>query len=189
MNQSGNVEALKPESLSDTKETQPNGEQTTPDNAQAFGSRNDYQGYGRDQQRNGYGANGSSPAYSPYYQYAGAYYDPFMDVSSPFTTKFPRAKDYSNPQSISEAFPHLKQVNDPEFDIESISPDAHFYILRSSNDDNIHKAIKYQVWTSTPTGKNILRRAWHDFIDAGKEPEIYLIFSLSAATNFWALLR
>jgi hypothetical protein len=189
MNQSGNVEAQNPESVLDSKETVSNGEQPTTDNAQAYGSRNDFQGYGRDQQRNGYGANGSIPAYSSYYQYAGSYYDPFMDVSTPFTTKFPRAKDYSNPQSISEAFPHLKQVNDPEFDIESISSDAQFYILRSSNDDNIHKAIKYQVWTSTPTGKNILRRAWHDFIDAGKEPEIYLIFSVVSSNQFLGVAK
>jgi hypothetical protein len=93
-----------------------------------------------------------------------------------FTSKFPRAKDYSKLPSIIEAFPHLKGVNDVNFDINKISSDAHFYILRSSNDDNIHKAIKYQMWTSTPSGKNLLKRAWQEFTDQGKEPEIYLFF-------------
>ena len=62
-----------------------------------------------------------------------------MDTRTPFSTKFPRAKDYNNEQILTETFPDLKSVNDPNFDIDSISPDAQFYVLRSGNDDNIHK--------------------------------------------------
>ena len=58
---------------------------------------------------------------------------------APFSTKFPRARNYHSVQTIAEAFPHLQTVNDPNFDYESISPNAQFYILRSVNDDNIHK--------------------------------------------------
>jgi len=70
-----------------------------------------------------------------------------------FTSKFPRAKDYSKLSSIHEAFPHLKEVNDPNFNIESISSDAHFYILRSSNDDNIHKVKRKisMVYSTRPS--------------------------------------
>jgi hypothetical protein len=77
----------------------------------------------------------------PFYQFQDQsnYYDPFSDSNAAYTSNFPRAKDYSNLKSITQVFPHLEKINDPNFDIDNISPNAHFYILRSSNDDNIHK--------------------------------------------------
>jgi len=61
------------------------------------------------------------------------------DQNNQFTKQFPRAQDYTNFQTVFDVFPHLTGLNNSLFDIESISPDAHFYIMRSSNDDNIHK--------------------------------------------------
>jgi len=52
--------------------------------------------------------------------------------------------------SIIEAFPHLKDINNrnPLKDITNIEK-ARCFILRSNCDDNIHKSIKYEIWTST----------------------------------------
>jgi len=83
----------------------------------------------------------------------------------------------------------LKGINNPEFELETISSDAHFYILRSSNDDNIHKAIKYQVWTSTSAGKSALKKARQEFHDVGKKPEIYLLFSVVSSNQFLGVAR
>ena len=69
------------------------------------------------------------------------YYESYIDPMAPFSTKFPRARNYHSIQSIAEAFPHLQTLNDANFDIESISSNAQFYILRSVNDDNIHKVL------------------------------------------------
>jgi hypothetical protein len=77
-----------------------------------------------------------------------------------------------------EAFPDLEALNDLGLDIDKISSNAHFYILRSSNDDNIHKAIKYHMWSTTNSGKAILSNAWKEAEKRGEEPEIYLIFSV-----------
>jgi len=62
-----------------------------------------------------------------------------MGHATPFSQDFPRAKSYVELPLIIDAFPHLKELNNPEFDVESISPNAQFYMMRSSNDDNIHK--------------------------------------------------
>jgi hypothetical protein len=106
-----------------------------------------------------------------------------------FTKQFPRAQDYTNSQTIFDTFPHLIGLNNSLFDIESISPDAHFYIMRSSNDDNIHKAMKYHVWTTTNSGKQVLSRAWNEFKEKGKEPEVYLIFSVVNSNQFLGIAR
>lgn len=50
-------------------------------------------------------------------------------------------------EEIVEVFPHLKNVN-KGIDIKSIKK-ARCLVLRSNNDDDIHKAIKYGIWTST----------------------------------------
>ena len=42
---------------------------------------------------------------------------------------------------MKETFPHLENINDSNFDHESISSEAQFYVLRSGNDDNIHKVL------------------------------------------------
>jgi len=117
------------------------------------------------------------------------YEQPVYDEKAPFTNKFPRAGDYFNFQSLLETFPHLQGLNDPFFDIESVSPDAHFYIMRSSNDDNIHKAIKYHIWTTTASGKNMLSRAWREFQDKGINPEVYLIFSVVNSNQFLGVAK
>jgi len=133
---------------------------------------------------------GLDPQYDqPNKQYNNEYYEPEYDENAPFTTEFPRATDYLNFQALLEAFPHLQNLNDPFFDIEAISPDAHFYIMRSSNDDNIHKAIKYHIWTTTTSGKNMLSRAWREFKDQGRDPEVYLIFSVVNSNQFLGVAK
>jgi hypothetical protein len=127
--------------------------------------------------------------YAHYYQYQSSYYDPFQNSNTPFSTKFPRAKDYNNIKSITETFPTLEKINDPNFAVENISPDAHFYILRSSNDDNIHKAIKYQIWSSPPANKALLRKAWQEFEDKKEAPEIYLIFTVVSSNQFLGVAK
>lgn len=165
-------------------------EKVVSENVQSYLTQSGFQLNGRDYKKQDFSQNSQGVSqYNSYYQYPGGYYDPFMDVTGPFTSNFPRASDYSNVQSIVEAFPHLKDCNNPEFDIESISNDAVFYILRSSNDDNIHKAIKYRLWTSTPSGKNYLRQAWDRFVKEGKTPEIYLIFSVVSSNIFLGVAK
>lgn len=106
-----------------------------------------------------------------------------------FTTDFPRAKNYYTQESIVEAFPHLKDLNDANFDINSIPEHAQFFILRSSNDDNIHKAVKYHLWCTTSGGKVALSNAWKDAEKKGLTPEIYLIFSVVNSNHFLGVAK
>ena len=46
-------------------------------------------------------------------------------------------------------------MNKNNLDIPAI-PDAKCYVVRSNNDDDIHKAIKYSIWTSTPKNNTLL---------------------------------
>jgi hypothetical protein len=53
------------------------------------------------------------------------------------------------------------------FDFEAID-DAYAFIIRSNNDDDIHKAIKYGVWCSTPPNNETLNEVFTKAVKENK---------------------
>ncbi|URE34387.1 YT521-B-like domain [Musa troglodytarum] len=41
-------------------------------------------------------------------------------------------------------------------------PDAKFFVIKSYSEDDVHKSIKYNVWSSTPNGNKRLNSAYED---------------------------
>ena len=41
-------------------------------------------------------------------------------------------------------------------------PDAKFFVIKSYSEDDVHKSIKYNVWSSTPHGKKKVSAAFED---------------------------
>lgn len=78
-----------------------------------------------------------------------------------YQNEFKRASNYNSMESIAETFPELKNVNTDHIDINSIE-NAKFFIIRSNNDDDIHKAVKYGIWTSTPNSNALLNTAYEE---------------------------
>lgn len=65
-----------------------------------------------------------------------------------FLTQFDRLNKYEDMDEIRKKFPTAAAFNQ-KFNTDDIDFSS-FFILRSTNDENIHKAIKYGVWTSSP---------------------------------------
>ena len=71
-----------------------------------------------------------------------------------FMSLFPRVTDYDNINQVIKFFPFIGQTNS-QLAINNIKQqinqsDNYFvFLLGSTNDDDIHKAIKYKRWTST----------------------------------------
>ncbi|KAJ1420000.1 YTH domain [Sesbania bispinosa] len=65
---------------------------------------------------------------------------------------------------------------------------AKFYMIKSFNEDDIHKCIKYAVWTSTPNGNKKLNAAFHNaeakFRQTGTMCPVFLFFSVNASGQF-----
>jgi hypothetical protein len=49
--------------------------------------------------------------------------------------------DYDSPKNITETIKHLSSINQ-QIDVGKIG-NGIFFIIRSTNDDDVHKAIKY----------------------------------------------
>ncbi|KAK6930332.1 YTH domain, partial [Dillenia turbinata] len=65
---------------------------------------------------------------------------------------------------------------------------AKFFVIKSYSEDDVHKSIKYNVWSSTPNGNKKLDGAYADAQkiaagDAGGCP-VFLFFSVNASGHF-----
>ena len=82
--------------------------------------------------------------------------------------------DYDDYSKIKIMFPACRQMNSEDFDPNYID-DAEFYILRSTCDDDIHKALKYGCWTSTNRTNHMLNDRFRECRRKGIP--LYLIYT------------
>lgn len=76
------------------------------------------------------------------------------------------------------AAPDREQYNLPDF--PETYTDAKFFIIKSYSEDDVHKSVKYNVWSSTQNGNKKLDAA---YIEAQQKPEkcpVFLFFSVSS---------
>ena len=88
---------------------------------------------------------------------------------------------------------------------------SRFFIIKSFTEEDVHKAIKYQVWSSTANGNRILDQAFTDVQEsrglslqaqsssedlehltlqqARAEAEVYLFFSVNKSRHFCGVAR
>ncbi|CAH1426284.1 unnamed protein product [Lactuca virosa] len=58
---------------------------------------------------------------------------------------------------------------------------AKFYVIKSYSEDDVHKSIKYDVWSSTPNGNKKLDAAYRD---AEGKTNVFLFFSVNGSGQF-----
>ncbi|XP_073044360.1 YTH domain-containing protein ECT4-like [Primulina eburnea] len=61
---------------------------------------------------------------------------------------------------------------------------AKFFVIKSFSEDNIHKSIKYGVWSSTPLGNRKLDAAYADTKKMEGNCPLFLLFSVNASGQF-----
>lgn len=71
-----------------------------------------------------------------------------MNNNYHFTHDFLRLNSYNDIDTIKTKFLSLKEINIVVLDLSKYQ-NAIFLVMRSSNYDDIHKAMKYGIWTST----------------------------------------
>lgn len=82
----------------------------------------------------------------------------------------------------------ISQYNRDEFPVDYAK--AKFFVIKSYSEDDVHKSVKYNVWSSTPHGNRKLQFAYEDAQKlAMKEPKtdrcpIFLFFSVNASGQF-----
>ncbi|KAI4335047.1 hypothetical protein L6164_013730 [Bauhinia variegata] len=81
---------------------------------------------------------------------------------------------------------HTDQYNREDFPVDY--ENAKFFVIKSYSEDDVHKSIKYNIWSSTPHGNKKLDSAYEDAkrIAAGNSGgcPIFLFFSVNASGQF-----
>lgn len=72
-----------------------------------------------------------------------------------------------------------KGYNPANFDVHPQF--ARYFVIKSYTEDDVHKSLKYEIWSSTDPGNKRLDKAFKD--TAGRGP-IYLFFSVNASGHF-----
>ncbi|KAG8217661.1 hypothetical protein J3R82DRAFT_5814 [Butyriboletus roseoflavus] len=72
-----------------------------------------------------------------------------------------------------------KGYNPQHFDIRPHF--ARYFVIKSYTEDDVHKSLKYEIWSSTDPGNKRLDKAFKEC--AGRGP-IYLFFSVNASGHF-----
>ena len=90
------------------------------------------------------------------------------------------------PVTPSESIPILEKLkakncyNPKEFNL--IQKSARFFIIKSYSEDDIHRSIKYSVWTSTEHGNRRLNEAFKE--QQSHSAPTYLLFSVNGSGHF-----
>lgn len=100
-------------------------------------------------------------------------------------TRGPRADNKNSSKSPADVeqlgFANRDKYNLQEF--EAVYDCAKFFVIKSYSEDDIHKCIKYDVWSSTPNGNKKLDAAFREAdaktTEAGKKCPVFLFFSVS----------
>ncbi|EAU88768.2 high-glucose-regulated protein 8 [Coprinopsis cinerea okayama7 len=72
-----------------------------------------------------------------------------------------------------------KGYNPATFDIKP--PFARYFVIKSYTEDDVHKSLKYEIWSSTDPGNKRLDKAFKESASRGP---IYLFFSVNASGHF-----
>ncbi|KAL4248874.1 hypothetical protein ABKN59_004014 [Abortiporus biennis] len=66
-------------------------------------------------------------------------------------------------------------------DFDTRPPFARFFVIKSYTEDDVHKSLKYEIWSSTDPGNKRLDKAFKETASRGP---IYLFFSVNASGHF-----
>jgi len=103
----------------------------------------------------------------------------------PPTTSYKKRIKGKDPEYAKRYYSHLGRVNSPDASIEY--KNAKFFVIKSFMEEDVHKAMKYQVWSSTPEGNHRLNDAYMKSKD--EKIPVFLLFSVNGSRQFVGIAR
>ncbi|CAD8158271.1 unnamed protein product [Paramecium octaurelia] len=82
--------------------------------------------------------------------------------------------NYENFEEITKTFKCLQNIHQP------LEPEATYFLIRAPTKDNVHRAIKYGIWTSSSRNNQKLN-------DASRP--VYLLFNVTQTSHFIGLAK
>ena len=95
---------------------------------------------------------------------------------------------YRTEMYICSKYRHLIDINQRNAKlIESINPNCKFFVIKSFSEEDVHKSIKYNVWSSSKDGNLTLSNAFR--ITEENKGNVYLFFSCNGSGRYAGVAR
>ena len=95
---------------------------------------------------------------------------------------------YRTEMYIYTKYRHLIDINVKSNGLSKKLTDASsFYVIKSFSEENVHKSIKYGVWSSSKNGNQTLTNSYN--LAQGKKGDVYLFFSCNGSGRFIGVAR
>ena len=129
---------------------------------------NNYQNYNRYPQQ--------YAMYQPHNQ--TSYYNPYFQQQILYRTEM----------YICSKYRHLIDINQKNSKlIDSINSNCKFFVIKSFSEEDVHKSIKYNVWSSSKDGNLTLSNAFR--ITEENKGNVYLFFSCNGSGRYAGIAR
>ena len=140
--------------------------------------------------RGGYKPNNNFSNYQPYnsnyypnssqnnLRYYYSQYPPYMQQQLLYRTEMYIVSHYNNLIDINTKNASLS---------EKLNINSKFFVIKSFSEEDVHKSIKYSVWSSSKNGNTTLNNAF--LASQEKGGEVYLFFSCNGSGRFLGLAR
>lgn len=102
----------------------------------------------------------------------------YQNTKINFNNVFPRLDDYNDIEKIRSKFASLCLINIDSFDPTKIVSASKFFMIRSLTLDDIHKGMKYGIWTSTHHNNKLLDKMYKEVNKNGTTGKVYLFYRM-----------
>ena len=134
---------------------------------------------GKNYYNNNYYNNRYPVQYSIYpQQQQSNYYNPYFQQQILYRTEMYICSKYRNLIDINQKNAKL---------VESIDQNCKFFVIKSFSEEDVHKSIKYNVWSSSKNGNLTLSNAFN--ITKEKNGSVYLFFSCNGSGRYAGVAR
>ena len=95
---------------------------------------------------------------------------------------------YRTEMYICSKYRNLIDINQKNLKLyEKINQNSKFFIIKSFSEEDVHKSIKYNVWSSSKNGNLTLSNAFN--LTKDKNGEVYLFFSCNGSGRYCGIAR
>jgi len=125
---------------------------------------------------------------SYYSQYSQQNYYPYQNQNSYYNPYIQQQMMYRTEMYISSMYKQLLDLNIKNVELyQKIDSNSKFFVIKSFSEEDVHKSIKYGVWSSSKNGNLTLNNAFN--MAKEKNGDVYLFFSCNGSGRFCGLAR
>lgn len=118
------------------------------------------------------------PQYPIYQQHQQQYFNPYFHQQMLYRTDMYIYSKYRNLIDINQKNAKLT---------ENINSNCKFFVIKSFSEEDVHKSIKYNVWSSSKNGNLTLSNAFN--ITKEKNGNVYLFYSCNGSGRYCGIAR